>query len=301
MPQQNHWPPLSADEYFPTSHLLFMCVQMVGKLMLTRPFEPHWANLAMPLTSRGVTTGVIPFESGTFSIEIDFIDHQILLASSRGKTAIVKLASMPVAELAKQFFKALKSIDVNLKINLLPQETSNLIPFDQDTAARIYDGKVVNTWWTIMLNTYRVLLTYHSRFYGISPLIGLCWGTLDLRDARYKGLHLPKTATTANYIMRNSMDDAQVEVGFSCNNEKYLIPSFFGFAYPHPAGFENAKMKPDSVKWVAAIGEFILDYDDLRKSVNPDEDLLLFFENYYQTVADLADWDTELIVSGQPV
>lgn len=296
------WPAFTAEEFAPTSHLLYMCAQILGKLMLTQPFDPHWANLAMPFTSRGISTGIIPYNLGTFSIDLDCIDHALIFNSSWGKTSTLKLSSMSVATLVQQIFQHLEIINVKIKINQNPQEMSNPIPFDQDTELRIYDGKVVNAWWRIMLSTYRVLLIFHSRFYGITPRIGLVWGTLDLRDARYKGIHLaiPKDASD-NYIACNSMDDAQFEVGFSASNEKYPNPSFFAYTYPKPDGFEEMDIKPHAVKWVSAINEFILDYDDLRKSKDPEDDLLLFFESNYQAFAKLAGWDPELVVSGKPI
>ncbi len=293
------WPAFSAEEFMPTSHLLYMCVQAIGKLMLTQPFEPHWANLAMPLTSRGITTGIIPYESGTFSVDIDFIDHVIIVTSSEGRVGTLKLGSMSVATLVDQLFQTLKNIGIHITINLMPQEMSHPIPFNEDTAPRIYDKKIVNAWWKIMLSTYRVLSIFHSRFYGITPRIGLFWGTLDLRDARYQGIHLPIAKEVSGFIARNAMDDVQFEVGFSANNEKYPIPSFFAFAYPKPLGFERVFVKPKAAKWVADINEFILDYAELRKSKDPEGDLLLFFESSYQVVAELGKWDPKLIVSGK--
>lgn len=294
------WPAFSAEEFMSTSHLFHMCVQAIGKLMLTQPFEPHWANLAMPLTSRGVTTGIIPYDSGTFSVEIDCIDHIIVFTSSWRGTSTLKLSSMSVAHLTRQIFQHLENMGITIKINHKPQEMSDPIPFDQDTALRIYDEKVINAWWRIMLSTYRVLLKFHAKFYGITPRIGLFWGTLDLRDARYKGVHLPTANMPSDFISRNAMDDAQFEVGFSASNEKYPTPSFFAFAYPKPDELERAIIKPAAAKWISVINEFILDYDDLRKSKDPDGDLLMFFESNYQAFAKLAGWDPEWIVSSKP-
>ncbi|MES2218435.1 MAG: DUF5996 family protein [Pseudomonadota bacterium] len=294
------WPALSAEEFKPSSRLLYMCTQMLGKLMLTQPFTPHWANLAMPITSRGFTTGPIPYQRGTFSVDIDCIDHVVYFTASWGKTDTLKLTSMSVADLTEAIFKKLAALGVTLRINQIPQETSDTTPFDQDNEPRVYDGKVVNAWWRILVSTTCVLQEFHSRFYGITPQVGLCWGTLDLRDARYKGVFLP-TPKEFNFITRNAMDDEQFEVGFSASNEKYPIPSFFAFAYPTPDGFENAKMQGSGVKWVPAINEFILDYEDLRKSKNPEQDLLNFFESTYQAFATLAKWDPKLVVSGKPV
>ncbi len=295
------WPELSAEEFQKTAHLLHMCVQAIGKLMLTLPFEPHWANIAMPLTSRGVTTGMIPYHLGTFSVDMDFIDHSIICTTSWGKVGKVKLRSMSVAELTGEVFKTLKSMGVDIEINQTPQEVSNPIAFDQDRAPRDYNEKVVNAWWRIMVSTYRVLLKHHSKFYGITPKIGLFWGTLDLRDARYKGVHLPITKATSNFIARNAMDDVQFEVGWSSSNEKYPNPSFFAFAYPKPDGYEHAKISPKGAKWVPAINEFILDNDELRKSKDPEGDLLAFFETGYRAFAELGKWDPQLLVRGKAI
>lgn len=293
------WPEFSKEKFSKTSHLLHMGIQVIGKLMLTQPFEPHWANIAMPLTSRGITTGMIPFGSGTYSIDMDFIDHVMIFTSSWGKVGNINLSSMSVSELTDKIIKTLHAIGVDTKINLKPQEVANPIAFDLDAARRIYDEKVVHAWWRILVSTYRALSIYHSKFYGITPKIGLFWGTLDLRDARYKGLHLPLPKEMSSFIARNAMDDAQFEVGFSASNEKYPTPSFFAYAYPKPAGFEKAKVKPGAAKWVSAINEFVLDYAELRRSKDPEGDLLQFFESTYEALAQLGKWDPKLIVSGK--
>jgi hypothetical protein len=292
------WPELLATEYKPSAHLLFMGVQIIGKLMLTQPFMPHWANLAMPLTSRGFTTGMVPYKQATFSIDFDCIDHVMIFTGSWGETATLQLTGMSVADLYQQIMHKLTAIGVTLTINQKPQETANTVLFSQDKEPRVYEAKIVNAWWRILVSTTNVLQQFHARFYGITPQVGLCWGTLDLRDARYKGIFLAPDKNF-DFIARNAMDDEQFEVGFSANNEKYPIPSFFAFSYPKPEGFELAKL-PGSAKWVPAINEFVLDYEDLRKSSKPEEDLLAFFEACYQAFATRAKWDPKLNVSGQP-
>ena len=273
----------------------------MGKLMLTQPFEPHWANLAMPITSRGVSTGMIPYQKGAFTIDLDCIDHKLIFTASWGARAEVAMGSMSVAEMTAKMFQALKDIGVDLKIKQAPQEVSHPIDFNRDTEPSAYKAAVVNAWWRILVSTTRVLMVYHSRFFGITPRIGLFWGTLDLRDARYKGTPLPITKETSSYIGRNAMDDAQFEVGWSASNEKYLTPSFFALAFPKPDGLEQARVEPAGTKWVPAIGEWVLDYDELRRSKDPDADLLRFFESTYQAVAELGKWNPKLIGSGKPV
>jgi uncharacterized protein DUF5996 len=48
------------------------------------------------------------------------------------------------------------------------------------------------------------------------------------------------------------------------------------------------------------MSEFLLDYDDLRKSKDPDSDLLSFFESTYHAGAERAGWDPHLVGSGRP-
>ena len=63
------WPALRYEDFAPTMHLLHMGLQMVGKLTLLKPFEPQWANVALGLTSTGLTTGPIPWQGGTFTVD----------------------------------------------------------------------------------------------------------------------------------------------------------------------------------------------------------------------------------------
>ena len=60
------WPPLSYPDFAATQHLLHMGLQAVGKLKLKEPFEPQWAEVALWLSSRGLTTGPIPYSGGAY-------------------------------------------------------------------------------------------------------------------------------------------------------------------------------------------------------------------------------------------
>ena len=188
-----------------------------------------------------------------------------------------------------------------MTINLMPQEIPNPISFDKDNDVRQYNFDLANRWWRILLSSYNVMQRYHSHFLGISPSIGLMWGTLDLRDARYKGSRIPTEGINSGYIRRNAMNDAQVEVGWCSGNEQYPQPAYFSFLYPQPKDIELVKVKPAKAKWNNAMGEFILDYDNVRTANDPAADLLAFFESTYQSESEKADWDPTWIGAGEPV
>lgn len=295
------WPELPYQEFKSTSYLLHMGIQAIGKLKLNTPFEPHWANVALWITSQGLTTGLIPYEKGAFTIDLDLINHHVVCNASWGSASRFKIASMSVAEFTRMLFNTLHGIGVDLSINMMPQEIANPIPFDKDSEVRAYNPDLANAWWRILVSSYQVMQRYHAKFTGISPAIGLMWGTLDLRDARYQGAHLPLTEPNTDFIRRNAMDVPQVEVGWWSGNDQYTRPAYFSFIYPKPERIEHAKPKPSAARWDNTLGEFLIDYDDIRKAKNPDADLLAFFESTYQIEAERAGWDPELLGEGKPV
>jgi len=96
------------------------------------------------------------------------------------------------------------------------------------------------------------------------------------------------------------MNEELVEIGWWSGSDTYPKPAFYSFTYPQPKGIEKTKISPASARWDSQMGEFLLDYDDLRNAKNPDEDLLSFFESTYKAGAQCADWEPTLVGSGRP-
>ena len=140
---------------------------------------------------------------------------------------------------------------------------------------------------------------FQGRFKGKTQPIGLMWGTMDLRDVRYNGKPASPGAK-ADYIRRNAMTEEMVEVGWWSGSAAYPKPAFYAFTYPQPEGIENAGISPSCARWDISMGEFILDYEDLRQSKNPDSDLLAFFESAYKAGAEHAGWESNLVGTGRP-
>jgi len=293
------WPLLSYPDFAANQHLLHMGLQAVGKLKLKEPFEPQWAEVPLWLSSRGLTTGPIHIANGAYEVTVDLISQQVACATSWGSSGRYDWTSMSVAEFVERLFAMLSKAGVNASVNLKPQEVPNAIPFDQDTAVRPYEPAMVNAWWRILLSTQRVMQVFHGRFRGKTQPIGLMWGTLDIRDVRYNGK--PASAgEKADYIRRNAMNEELIEVGWWSGSAAYPKPAFYSFTYPQPQGMETAKVSPANSRWESAMGEFLLDYDDLRKSKSPDADLLSFFDSTYRAGAERAGWDPRLVGSGKP-
>lgn len=295
------WPELPYEKFASTGHLLHMGMQMLGKLKLLTSFEPQWNNVALWITARGLTTGPISYQTKTFAIYVDLIDHKIICMENSGLIQEFKLASMSVAQFMESLFSALKKIGIDVTINLKPQEIPDPIPFDRDTALQIYNADLANSWWRILVSSQKVMQRYHGRFTGKTQPIGFMWGTFDLRDARYNGIAVEPTGINAGYIRRNAMNEALIECGWWSGNPAYPRAAYYSFTFPQPEKIEQVKIKPAAARWDATMGLFILDYDDLLQSKNPEDDLLAFFESSYGAGATLAGWDAKLLGSGKPV
>ena len=68
-------------------------------------------------------------------------------------------------------------------------------------------------------------------------------------------------------------------------------PAFYAYAYPEPPGFADARARPDAAFYSAALHEFILPYEAVRRAADPDAALLAFFESAYEAAATLGRWD----------
>jgi len=294
------WPALSYSDFAATQYLLHMGLQAVGKLKLKEPFEPQWGEVPLWLSSQGLTTGPIPNSGGAYEVALDLISHRVRCATSWGFSGHYELASMPVASFVEKLLDLLSKAGIDdASINVKPQEVTNPIPFDQDTEVRPYDVALVNAWWRILLSTQRVMQVFRGRFKGRTQPIGLMWGTLDIRDVRYNGKAAVPGAK-ADYIRRNAMNEEMIEVGWWSGSAAYPKPAFYSFTYPQPKGIEQVTISPAGARWERGLGEFLLDYDDLRKAKDPDGDLLAFFESTYRAGSERAGWDPQLVGTGRP-
>ena len=71
--------------------------------------------------------------------------------------------------------------------------------------------------------------------------------------------------------------------------------AFYVYAAPEPPGFAEQKVKPAAAFYHPQMKEFLLMYDDVRRSASPREALLRFLQSTYEAGANLARWDrTEL-------
>ena len=133
--ENEQWPSLAYDEWKDTYATLHLWTQIVGKVALAQapPMNHSW-SIAMMITPRGLSTRTLPYGTRTFSMEFDFIDHQLVIRTSDGDVQSVRLAPRSVADFYADVMATLARMGLPVKIWPMPVEIPPpFVRFDKDT------------------------------------------------------------------------------------------------------------------------------------------------------------------------
>lgn len=294
------WPALPYEEWRDTLDTLHMYAQIVGKLRLARsPFEPEWANVALYVSPRGLTTSAIPHGLATFEAEFDFIDHDLVIRTSDGAVERIPLTGQDVADFYRQVMETLERLEIPVTITVLPQEVPNPIPFPEDRQHHTYDPVAARRFWEVLARIDVIMKRYRSRFWGKTSPVHFFWGSFDLANTRFSG-RPADPPPGAGTIMRYGEDAEQIAVGFWPGDERMPFPAFFGYGYPQPDGCDGVVCRPEGAAWIQEAGLFVLKYDDVRQAPDPAAAITEFLETTYGACAGLMAWPDDLLEHPRP-
>ena len=300
---RNDWPALPLDAWSDTCDTLHLWTQMVGKVKLALcPFQNHYWHVALHLTARGLTTGTIPIEPGSLSIDLDFLADRLRIATTSGATAEITLEPRSVASFYARFQESLRAVGVDVALNPLPSEMPNPIPFDRDETHASYDAEAVRRWWRILVHTERALRRQAATFVGKASPVLFYWGSFDLAQALYSGNPAPWIEGVPRFVSI-AEDRENAARGFwpgntSMSGVTYGEPAFYAYAYPEPNGFKDSGIPGAS--YVPELGQFILPYARVRTAADPDQLLFDFFRATYEAATIGGGWDRETLESRHP-
>ena len=270
-----------------------MFAQIVGKIRLRlAPAEPEWAQVAMYVSSRGLTTGPIPFGARSFQIDFDFLRHNLEIAVSDGQSRSIPLQRRSVARFYREVMEALRAVKIDVRIWPEPVEVANPIRFDDDTKHDSYDPEYVNRFMRILVQVDAALKRHRAPFRHRHTLVQFFFGTFDLAYTRFSGR--AATPPHDDIISRNAMDAEEICVGFWPGDDRLPEPAFWCYAYPNPSGSENLHVRPAGAYWSKEMGEYLLRYEDVRTSDAPEEALAEFFSTTFDGLSELAKWNEVL-------
>lgn len=287
------WPALPLTEWQSTYQTLHMWTQIVGKVQLAlNPPVNHWWAVTLHVTPRGLTTTSIPYGTRMFDIAFDFIDHALWVRTSSGASRRMALYPRSVADFYREFMASLRALGIDVTINPLPQEVTNPIRCDEDYEHCFYDAVSANRWWRIMLQSDRLLQQFRARFIGKCSPVHFFWGGCDLAVSRFSG-RLAPAKPEADRITREAYSHEVCSFGFWPGTPGGPVqePAYYAYMVPEPPGFAEAMILPASASYNRELGEFILPYEAVRTTDNPDAMLLDFAQSTYEAGANLAGWD----------
>jgi hypothetical protein len=297
---QVSWPEPPTAAWRDTCATLHLWTQVIGKIRLVRsPWLNHSWHVALYVTTRGLTTSPIPDDTGTFQIDIDFIDHALRITTSDGVQRQFALAGHSVASFYAAVMAALAELGIDVTIDEMPNELPDPVRFSQDSKHASYDPDAAGRFFQILVNVDRVLKQFRTGFLGKASPVHFFWGSFDLAVTRFSGRRAPRHPGGVPHLSDDVATEAYSHevssAGFWPGSGAIDYPAFYCYAYPEPAGFRAAKVRPDAAFFSEALGEFILPYDAVRTAADPDQALLEFLQSTYEAAADAAKWDRDAL------
>jgi Family of unknown function (DUF5996) len=288
---QSSWPELPLESWQETCATLHMWTQVVGKVRLAlSPRVNHWWEVALYVSSRGLTTSPIPYGDGIFEVQFDFMDHKLVIQTSWNSSKTLPLKPQSVADFYAEFMSALRSLGIEVKIWTTPVEVPNPIPFEKDTQHHSYDPEYANRFWKILISCDTVFKEFRARFIGKDSPVHFFWGSFDLCVTRFSGRRAPERPG-ADPVTREAYSHEVISAGFWPGGGEVKGAAFYAYAAPEPPAFAGQKVKPAAAFYHPQMKEFLLMYDDVRQSASPRDALLDFLQSTYEAGANSAQWD----------
>jgi hypothetical protein len=296
------WPEIPLSAWAETRDTLHLWTQVIGKVRLVQtPWINHSWHSTLYVTSRGLTTSLIPHGERLFEIAFDFVDHRLAVTTVEGGRRTIPLQPKSVATFYREVLAALDELALPVEIHTHPSEIAGAIPFPEDERHCDYDPEYARRFWRALASSHRVLQKFRSTFVGKASPVHFFWGSFDLALTLFSGRsatpldfaqpHMPK------WVVREASTQEQAAFGFWPGTVGTPFPeaAFYAYAHPAPDGFAKIKPRSAAARFPEAMGEWVLPYDAVRGAADPDRELLSFLEDTYSAVADLADWDKRLV------
>jgi hypothetical protein len=186
---------------------------------------------------------------------------------------------------------------LGVTIAMNPQEVPWTVPLDADEEHATYEPDQVATYFACATQAALALAEFRAPFRGRSTPVNAWWGSFDLAVSLFSGL--PASPPSDDFIMRNAMDSQEVAVGWWPGDARYGRAAFYAYAHPAPDGFSSGSLAPDAAHWDPELGEFILDWEDIRHADDPHALAVEFARSAFQHACVVCEWDPELSASAE--
>jgi hypothetical protein len=295
------WPACSYETWRATCDTLHAHTQVLGKLAAgLAPPEPQLQHAALRLTVRGWETAPLPAPdgSGAVTVALDLRAHEAVVEHSGGATERIPLTpDRAVGAVTRDVLAAVRALAGDVRIDPAPQEVSWSVPLDADTEHASYDTGQVGDYFAAATRAAMVLAAFRAPYRGRSTPVNAWWGSFDLAVSLFSGQ--PADPPSDDFIMRNAMDAQEVAVGWWPGDHRYPRAAFYAYAHPAEEGFAGMAMAPAAARWDGTLGEYVLDWDDVRAAADPLGTALEFAQSVFRHACLVCKWDPFLAASAE--
>jgi hypothetical protein len=296
------WPAANYEQWRETCDTLHAHAQVLGKLAVKlAPPEPQLQHAALRLTARGWETAPLaaPDGSGSLVAALDLRVHQAVVEHSGGRSVAVPLGpDRPVGEVTQAVLAAVGELGGPVQIDPTPQEVPWTVPLDEDDEHTHYDPAQAAAYFAAATQAALVLAAFRAPYRGRSTPVNAWWGSFDLAVSLFSGQ--PAEPPSTDFIMRNAMDSQEVAVGWWPGDARYGRAAFYAYAHPAPAGFAGRVLAPAAARWEAGLGEYVLDWDDVRSGADRAA-ALEFARSAFRHACTVCEWDPALAATADSI
>jgi hypothetical protein len=291
------FPPLPYTSWADTRDTLHRFAQLVGKVRLAASVRRnHWWNVPFHITGRGITTRPMGLDP-TFTIDFDFLTHQLAATSLDGRSASFPLVGQSVASFHTELQRALRGIGVGPStVDISAARPFDLPdsgrPFAEDTEHTSYDPAAVTRYWQVLSQVNQVLETFAARFSGKTSPVHHFWHTFDIALTRFSDTPVHQPSTT-DPVTREAYSREVISFGFWFGDPTFPEAAFYSYTAPEPDGLADEPLPPPATWLERRPGSHlaVLTYDAARAAPDPQAAVLDFYESAYRGGAARAGWD----------
>jgi Family of unknown function (DUF5996) len=293
-PLPGAWPELPLSHWQDTRDTLHLWTQVVGKVRLAlEPMMNHWWQVPLYVTARGLTTSLMPYGDRGLEMLFDFHRHVLDIRTTDGTSREVALAPRSVADFYTEAMAHLADLDVQVNMRPLPVEMPVTVPFAEDNEHASYDAEYAHRFWLSLVQAHRVLTRFRAGFVGKASPVHFFWGAFDLAVTRFSGRTAPRhpggIPNCPDWVSQEAYSHEVSSCGYWPGGSE--SGAFYAYAYPEPDGFPDWPVSPAGAAYDGTLKEFILPYDIVRRSDDPEATLLSFAQSTYEAAAVLSKWD----------
>jgi len=300
------WPEIPFAAWRETCAALHLYCQVVGKYRLARaPWVNHSWHATFYVDARGLTTSLVPDGPG-IEIRFDLLAHAVIGEAGDGRRGEIPLGRTSVADFHARFRELVEHLGGTSAFDGRPNEIPDAIPFCDDRETRPYDADAVTRFFHALVAADRVFHKFRTGFLGKVSPVHLFWGSFDLAVTRFSGRTAPPhpggIPSLPDAVTREAYSHEVSSAGFWPGGGGTTFAAFYSYAYPPPQGFSAAQVAPAGASFDQSLGEFLLPYEIVRTSADPEATLMAFLESTYRAAADLGHWDRDALECpiGQP-